>query len=88
MGWIDTQVIVKRGEPIPDGSGPIIVSTRNDALQGIVDATPAHRREGAHSDHICSSWHWPVDDVIKHEQETLQQFDGHSLFVSAGCKSS
>mmetsp|Transcript_24935 Transcript_24935/g.78971 ORF Transcript_24935/g.78971 Transcript_24935/m.78971 type:complete len:440 (-) Transcript_24935:367-1686(-) len=39
-------VVVKRGEPIPAGStGPIFVCTRNDSLQGIVDACPPERRE-------------------------------------------
>lgn len=28
----------------PDGSGPILIATRNDALQGIVDACPENRR--------------------------------------------
>lgn len=37
-------VIVRRGEPIPDGSGPILVATRNDSLQSVFDATPEHRR--------------------------------------------
>jgi hypothetical protein len=40
-------VLLKRGDPFPaePASGPIYVCTRNDALAGIVDATPAHRRE-------------------------------------------
>ena len=39
-------VVLKRGEPFPaePASGPIYVSTRNDALAGIVEATPAARR--------------------------------------------
>ena len=35
---------MRRGEPIPTGSGPIVVATRNDALDGIVDAVPVERR--------------------------------------------
>lgn len=36
--------LVRRGEPIPDdGRGPIIVCTRNDALDTIVAAVPARR---------------------------------------------
>ena len=40
-------VILKRGEPFPaePASGPIYVCTRNDALDGIIEATPPHRRE-------------------------------------------
>ena len=40
-------VILKRGEPFPSepATGPIYVCTRNDALAGIIDATPEHRRE-------------------------------------------
>ena len=40
-------VIVRRGEPFPSepSDGPIYICTRNDALAGIVEATPAHRRE-------------------------------------------
>jgi hypothetical protein len=41
------QVIVKRGGKIEGAPGPIIVATRNDALDGIVDATPEDRRKGA-----------------------------------------
>eukprot|EP00270_Netrium_digitus_P000149 TRINITY_DN10167_c0_g1_i1.p1 TRINITY_DN10167_c0_g1~~TRINITY_DN10167_c0_g1_i1.p1 ORF type:complete len:354 (+),score=67.24 TRINITY_DN10167_c0_g1_i1:41-1102(+) len=41
--------LVKRGEAIvPDAappSGPIIICTRNDALESIIDATPARRRD-------------------------------------------
>jgi hypothetical protein len=39
--------VLKRGEPFPasPATGPIYVCTRNDALQGVIDATPAHRRE-------------------------------------------
>ncbi len=40
------QVIVKRGQPIEGPPGPIVIATRNDALQGVLDATPADRREG------------------------------------------
>ena len=39
-------VVLRRSEPFPavPSSGPIFVCTRNDALQGIVDATPHERR--------------------------------------------
>ena len=40
------QVIVKRGQSIEGPPGPIVVATRNDALQGVLDATPADRRQG------------------------------------------
>jgi hypothetical protein len=40
------QVIVRRGGKIEGPPGPIIVATRNDALDGIVDATPEARRKG------------------------------------------
>lgn len=46
MSMIDSQVVIRRGEPIVGPPGPIIVATRNDALDAIVDATPADRREG------------------------------------------
>ena len=36
--------MLKRGDKAPEGSGPIIVATRNDALAGIAEATPADRR--------------------------------------------
>jgi hypothetical protein len=40
-------VVVKRGEKVPDGSkGPILVCTRNDALDDVVANTPEDRREG------------------------------------------
>ena len=35
---------VRRGQPIPDRPGPIIVCTRNNDLAGVVAATPAQRR--------------------------------------------
>jgi len=40
-------VLVRRGEPLPatPSSGPIYVCTRNDALEGIIAATPPNRRE-------------------------------------------
>lgn len=40
------QVVVRRGEAISGPPGPILIATRNDDLQAIVDATPAERRQG------------------------------------------
>ena len=47
LASLGESVLLKRGDPFPaePASGPIYVCTRNDALAGIVDATPAHRRE-------------------------------------------
>eukprot|EP00892_Ulva_mutabilis_P007241 jgi/Ulvmu1/488/UM001_0496.1 len=39
------KVLVKRGDGIATTEGPIIVCTRNDALAGVVEATPADRRK-------------------------------------------
>ena len=36
--------LVRRGESIPEGTGPIYVCTRNDDLPGVLAATPAARR--------------------------------------------
>jgi len=36
--------VVRRGERIPAGTGPIIVCTRNDDLKAVVNHTPHHRR--------------------------------------------
>jgi hypothetical protein len=38
-------VVVLRNQPVSGPAGPIVVCTRNDDLQAIVDATPADRRE-------------------------------------------
>eukprot|EP00195_Chlamydomonas_chlamydogama_P007584 CAMPEP_0202907694 /NCGR_PEP_ID=MMETSP1392-20130828/43520_1 /ASSEMBLY_ACC=CAM_ASM_000868 /TAXON_ID=225041 /ORGANISM="Chlamydomonas chlamydogama, Strain SAG 11-48b" /LENGTH=263 /DNA_ID=CAMNT_0049596709 /DNA_START=187 /DNA_END=978 /DNA_ORIENTATION=- len=43
MGTSD--VVVKRGESVHGPPGPIIVCTRNDDLQAVVDLTPPNRRE-------------------------------------------
>ena len=41
------KVIVRRGEAIPkDMDGPIVICTRNDDLQGVLDATPSERQQG------------------------------------------
>lgn len=43
-------VLLRRGQTVAQGglpSGPIIIATRNDDLQEIVDATPPERRPGA-----------------------------------------
>lgn len=45
-GCCPTQVIIRRGQAIAGPAGPIIVATRNDALDAIVDATPVERRDG------------------------------------------
>jgi len=47
LASLGESVLLKRGQPFPaePATGPIYVCTRNDALAGIVDATPAHRRE-------------------------------------------
>jgi len=43
---IALQVIVKRGEKVDGPPGPIVVATRNNDLQAVVDATLEDRREG------------------------------------------
>ncbi|GBF98408.1 hypothetical protein Rsub_10473 [Raphidocelis subcapitata] len=40
-----TDVLVKRGGKIEGPPGPIIVATRNDSLDAVVDATPRDRRK-------------------------------------------
>jgi hypothetical protein len=40
------QVVITRGEPVQGPPGPIIVTTRNDDLEAVVNATPAERRSG------------------------------------------
>ena len=39
--------MVRRGQPIPPSAtpGPILVATRNDALEGVIAATPPERRK-------------------------------------------
>ena len=38
---------MRRGEAIPkDRDGPIVICTRNDDLQGVLDATPSERHQG------------------------------------------
>ena len=46
MAELGETVVVKRGDPIPavPATGPIYICTRNDALDGIVEATPPERR--------------------------------------------
>lgn len=40
-------VLVKRGEPVPvDFEGPILVCTRNDDLDAVLEATPQSRWKG------------------------------------------
>nr|GMD10589.1 uncharacterized protein LOC109165468 [Ipomoea batatas] len=40
-------VLVKRGEPVPlDFPGPILVCTRNDDLEAVLEATPKSRWSG------------------------------------------
>jgi ketopantoate reductase len=36
--------VVRRGEPLPEGTGPIYVCTRNDDLEGVIASTPEDRR--------------------------------------------
>ena len=40
------QTVIKRGEKISTTEGPIVVCTRNDDLQAVLDATPQNRHEG------------------------------------------
>ena len=41
------QYIIRRGETIvADEGGPIIVCTRNDDLDSVLEATPPKRKEG------------------------------------------
>lgn len=47
LAGLGESVVMKRGDPFPAAptEGPIYVCTRNDALSGIIDATPPERRE-------------------------------------------
>ena len=45
-----SQILVGRGENIPEGpEGPVVVCTRNDALEDVVVSTPSSRRKGERS---------------------------------------
>lgn len=48
MGPLGGDVLVGRGEKVPDGApaGPILVCTRNDDLDGVLEATPKSRWRG------------------------------------------
>lgn len=49
--------LVKRGEPVPlDFEGPILVCTRNDDLEAVLEVTPQSRWNGNSPlpDHILS----------------------------------
>ena len=56
-------LMVRRGEAVPADApaGPIVVCTRNDDLQAVVDATPAERRKGAEAGRICG---WGLGCVV------------------------
>ena len=42
-------LLVKRGEPVPlDFAGPILVCTRNDDLDAVLESTPKSRWSGIH----------------------------------------
>lgn len=43
------QAVIRRGEKVEGPPGPIVVTTRNDDLQAVIDATPSDRREGKHT---------------------------------------
>ena len=47
LASLGDSVIMRRGDDFPaePAEGPIYVTTRNDDLQGVIDKTPAHRRE-------------------------------------------
>lgn len=50
-------LLVKRGEPVPlDFKGPVLVCTRNDDLEAVLDATPRSRWDGMYV-HIFLFWH-------------------------------
>lgn len=48
-------LVVRRGEAVPADApaGPIVVCTRNDDLQAVVDGTPPERRKGAPAAGAC-----------------------------------
>lgn len=55
----ERDTVVRRGEAIPgDSTGPILVCTRNDALDSVVDQTPESRREGEGAE--CRGMHFKI----------------------------
>lgn len=67
-------VLVRRGEQIPDLPGPIYVCTRNNDLQGVLDATPAHR----HADLVFVQngmlRTWLAERGLEHNTQALLYF--------------
>ena len=43
------QALIRRGQLVEGPEGPIVVCTRNDDLEGVVNATPEVRRKGVPS---------------------------------------
>ena len=59
MGPPGADVLVGRGEKVPDDApGPILVCTRNDDLDAVLDATPKSRWRGTWPQLVCL--HLPV----------------------------
>ena len=47
MNELMLQVLMGRGEKVPESpAGPVVVCTRNDDLDAVVEATPTGRRKG------------------------------------------
>lgn len=58
------QKIIERGQPVEGPPGPIIVCTRNDDLQGVLDSTPKDRREGSRT---CQAFYFT--SPARHQQQ-------------------
>ena len=45
------QKVIARGQPVEGPPGPIVVCTRNNDLQGVLDSAPEDRRAGSNTQH-------------------------------------
>lgn len=73
-------LLLNRGDSIPaDGTGPIIIATRNDALDGIVDSCPESRRKD-----LVFLQNGYLDDFLK--SKNLQDNTQVLLYLSVTAK--
>lgn len=62
-------LLVKRGEAVPvDFEGPILVCTRNDDLDAVLEATPQSRWKGR-------NFHWPEELLVNRIVRCFRGFD-------------
>ena len=74
------QAVIRRGQMVEGPEGPIVVCTRNDALEDVVNATPEERRRGERTTNCFNPAHPHTPQHLQRATCIVGRLSVHELF--------